>query len=70
MADPKNWRLNSHSFHRLPMSEAKETLSYLKELDAELQGAIHVCRNRVAALKDLEIAELHNEIEQLKKSTN
>ena len=68
MIDPKDWRLNTHYFHQLPMEDAKEMLSHLTELDAELQGAIRTCRVRVSALKDMENAELRVKIAQLRNT--
>jgi hypothetical protein len=66
--DLKNWRHDAHRLHRLSMADATELLSYLQEIDAETQGAIRSCRNRVSTLKDLEILQLRAQITQLKKS--
>lgn len=63
----KDWQLNTHLFPKLSMDEARETLLYLTELDAELQGAIRICRNRISTLKDMENAELRSKIDQLQK---
>jgi hypothetical protein len=62
MDNLKDWQLNTHSFHLLSMEDASEALSYLTELDAELQGAIRVCRGRVSALKDFKITRLSAEL--------
>ena len=65
MIAPKDWQKNAHTLHQLPMNGAKEMLSHLMELDAELQGAIRTCRTRISALKDIENAELRVTIAQL-----
>jgi hypothetical protein len=67
MSNPKNWQSEAHSFNHLSLSEAKEKLSYLTELDAELQGAIRICRNRVSALKDLKISGLRSQLDSFRK---
>lgn len=66
MSDVKNWQLNTHRIHTLQADEAGEMLSYLSELDAELQGAIRSLRLRISALKDMENAELRVKLAQLK----
>lgn len=65
-ADFQTWQDNIHALSKLSADDAKEMLSFLEELDASVRGSIRSCRNRMLALKDMEISRLRAELEAAK----
>lgn len=61
VAEYTNWQARMHELSSLPCPEAREMLSYLGELEAEVQGSLRACRNRISALKDIQIATMRAE---------